>query len=166
MSKGKNIGPGLVLAGVATVGIALVVSQYAGTGEKIKQLRPFVDSVNYVKQSGFLQNLLTTKFVINLKVENPNKKPVTINECELVLLYAGKRLTGVRFTKPLTVNAEKITNIKGVQVSVSNFSAFNVLMDVIRKSEESKMTVEGFIKADGFLYPIKETVNLKELKIS
>ncbi len=144
----RKLVPFLLLGGVAAA--------FLLTAKKLKKLDTAVTRLQYKSLS-----LTTIRFELDLAVTNPGQQSVNIQEIELALVYRGDTMASMKKTGiNIPVGAEKTIKITNITADVSTLSALSQILSAFLGDTAKTMTVSGTIKADGFSYPVNETINI------
>ena len=145
-------------------GFAFLAYRYVSGGKRLENLTGKPVKLKYVKQSGLLQNLLTTKLELDFLITNPNNRISRFQQLQLKVKYTNKVISTLDLRKNIDLAANDDTIIRGIKMNISNLTMANQILDVITNSGSSfgKLLVEGNFWADGFKYPYSEEINLTE----
>jgi len=149
----------LLIVGV----LSLLGYSYLSSGKRLQNLTGKPVKLRLVKQSGFFQNLLTTKLEMDFLITNPNNQKSNFKQMQLTVKHNGKTLSTLDIKKSLELAANEDTLLKGIKMNVSNLTLFNQLKDVLSNPEKlGSLSVEGFFWADGFKFPYSNEIKLTE----
>jgi len=144
--------------------LVLLGYNYFASGKRLQNLTGKPIKLRHVKQSGLIQNLLTTKLEMDFLITNPNDKISKFEQMALTVKHKDKVIATLDVKKNLDLPAKDDTVLKGIKLSVNNLALAKELIEIISNSsgDINKLLVEGNFWADGFKFPYSENIKLTE----
>ena len=138
--------------------LALVGLSAGATGTKLKRLVLYFKRLRLVTMR--LGKLI---LALDIVVENPNKRSMTLNEVVGRIYYNDDQISDLSlYDKKIILPPRETTIIKGIEIRVEAFSVINKIIDIIDKKATSRnLTITGTIKADGMTFPFTNDIAVK-----
>lgn len=147
----------MFLRNVAVIALAALGVAAAGgafTAKKLTRLVPYFKSLRVHK---FQLGKLILK--IDLVVENPNKRNLTLNEVVGSVNYGGEKISDFAlFDKKIPIPARGTATIRDITFRVEALPMVNELLDIIKDRATKDFLISGYIKADGLQFPFSEEI--------
>lgn len=147
-NKGLLIGAGV---------LAVLAAGYKGWNMQ-QSVKFFQYSLSSFKIS--FRNLLTPSLVFGIKVFNPNKTAVPLNEFFGTLKYGNTLVATFRNDGPVNVNGNE-ESIVTINAKVNLVST--VLQQLFGNNTNAKLTVDGMLKTPFFDMPVTKIISLSEI---
>ncbi|MBA7514357.1 hypothetical protein ES705_06385 [subsurface metagenome] len=142
------------LALLALIPIGIIIAGGTFTGKKLTRLVVYFKSL---RVDSFSLGKLVLK--INLVVENPNIRPITLNEVTGRINYGGKQISDFSlYDKKIVIPPRGTETIRDIKFRVEAFEMVNELLDIVSSRSLKDFLISGSIKAEGLTFPFSEEI--------
>ena len=142
------------MALLALIPLGIAVAGGVFTAKKLMRLKVYFKSL---RVDSFSLGKLVLK--INLVVENPNKRPMTLNEVSGRINYGGEQISDFSlYDKKILIPARGTTTIKNIKFRVEALPMINELLNIIKDRALKDFLISGSIKAEGLTFPFSEEI--------
>lgn len=149
----KKIVPLAIVSLLALFGLSA-----ASTGTKLKRLVLYFKGLK-------IKTIKLGKLILSLDivVENPNKRSMTLNEVTGRIFYNDAQISDLSlYDKKISLPPRATTIIKGIEIRVEAFTVINKIIDIIdNKTGAKSLTITGTVKADGMTFPFTNDIAVK-----
>ncbi len=145
---------------VILLGVGLLVGiNYISTGTRLQNLQIRLGKIDKI-----VFKLLNSYIKLNLNIRNPNQKKVNMQQMLLKVTVNGSLVADIDFRKTISINPADTAILQGFVIELNNFQ---IIQQLLSKSDYIKIRLYGKVQADGHWFPYDETstVNVKTLKI-
>ncbi len=142
------------MALLALIPLGIAVTGGAFTAKKLMRLKVYFKSL---RVDSFSLGKLVLK--INLVVENPNKRPMTLNEVSGRINYGGEQISDFSlYNKKIVIPARGTATIRDIKFRVEALPMVNKLLNIIQDKALKDFLISGSIMADGLTFPFSEEI--------
>ena len=142
------------LALLALIPLGVIIAGGAFTGKKLTRLVVYFKSLRV--ESFALWKLVLN---INLVVENPNIRPMTLNEVSGRVNYGGQQISDFSlYDKKIVIPARGSTTIPNIKFRVEALQMVDELLNIVQDRLAKDFLISGVIKADGLTFPFSEEI--------
>ena len=131
-------------------GALLTVGAFA-IGSRLQQLQ-----IYFEKAGKLVLRNSSIYLLLAVKIENPNKKPVTLQEIDLKVIYNGQPVGTIqKLNQSVKIPARSFVSMKNIESRIQVLSLVSELMS----SKSKQFTITGTIKAEGITFPVNEIIS-------
>ncbi|GAI74889.1 unnamed protein product [marine sediment metagenome] len=136
--------------------LALLGISMATTGTKLKRLVLYFKGLK-------VKGISLGKLILSLDivVENPNKRSMTLNEVVGRIFYDNTQISDLSlYDKKINLPGRDTTTIRGIEIRVEAFAIINKIIDIIDEKSTKNLTITGTVKADGLTFPFTSEISV------
>jgi LEA14-like dessication related protein len=144
------------------VAAIILFGGFVSTGSALQRLNIFFKKL---RVKGF--TLGRINLLVDMILENPNKRDVTVQEVDAVVEFNARKVASIQlYNRNIVVPARSTAALPDIAINIEAIQAVQEILNLINKASNKTLIISGTVIADKLTFPFNTVVPLSKEEVT